>query len=284
MQKRIIGLFCALLVGCTAVLAGCGDGASTDSATSTGSAQTASVTESSGAEASEGSETETLELGDQLDKPEKGEEIAVIETTKGTIKMRLFPQAAPKTVANFKKLAEDGIYDGLDFHRIIDGFMIQTGQSASTSIYGDYFEDEFSEALLNLRGAVSMANISQANTNSTQFFINQTPADKFGGWDNIIEGYRVYIQNPTAFTQTYGSWPDLSRITPEIKELYVENGGNPSLDGAYSTTGLGHTVFGQVFEGMDVVDEIAKAKTDANDAPVSDDYKIKHITFETYQG
>lgn len=283
MKKQIIAIGCALLLGCAALgtLAGCGS--DTGGQVSAGSEQPASVVESAVSSVAE-QETEALAIGDQLKMPEAGEEIAVIETTQGTIKMRLFPQAAPKTVENFKTLAKEGFYDGLDFHRIVDNFMIQTGKGEGTSIYGDYFEDEFSESLFNLRGAVSMANLSQANTNSTQFFINQTPADQFGGWDNILEGYRVYMQNPTGFTQAYGTWPDMSKVTMEIRELYEKNGGSPSLDGAYTTTGLGHTVFGQVFEGMDVVDKIAKAKVDESDAPTSDDYKIVTITFEAYQG
>ena len=93
------------------------------------------------------------------------------------------------------------------------------------------------------------------------------------------------MQDPVTFTQYYGKWPDMSKVTMEIRNLYEANGGNPSLDGAYTTTGEGHTVFGQVFEGMDVVDKIAKAKTDDNDKPVnSDDYQIKTITIEKYKG
>ncbi len=279
MRKPMIAGMLAALLGCAVALAGCG---SADTG-STAPEETSPV--SSQAENSAAVTAEIQKAGDQLDPPEIGEEIAVIETTQGAIKLRLFPEQAPKTVANFKQLAEAGVYDGLDFHRIIDGFMIQTGQSDSTSIYGGYFEDEFSESLLNLRGAVSMANIMQPDTNTTQFFINQTPAESFSGWSYFQQVYeQVYLSDPERFTQSYGSWPDMSKVTDEVKALYEENGGNPTLDGAYTTTGLGHTVFGQVFEGMDVVDAIAAAETDANDAPVSDDYRIERITFETYQG
>ena len=310
MQKRWIGLIGALLVS-GAVLAGCGSsGQEPETAESNQTEVSAPAQESGvGSEASSGETNigiiggkdgptavyvgnETVEIdtsgpelhiGDQMDKPEKGDEIAVIKTTQGTIKMRLFPQAAPLAVANFKKLAQDGFYDGVSFHRIIDGFMIQTGQINATSIYGENFQDEFSDALFNLRGAVSMAN-SGPNTNGTQFFINQTPPSKFGGWDNILNGYRAYMQDPVTFTRNYGKWPDMSKVTMEIRDLYVAYGGNPSLDGAYTTTGEGHTVFGQVFEGMDVVDKIAAAETDENDRPVGDDYKIETITLEKYKG
>jgi cyclophilin family peptidyl-prolyl cis-trans isomerase len=166
--------------------------------------------------------------------------------------------------------------------------MIQTGQTNSTAINGGYLEDEFSETLLNLRGAVSMANTGYANTATTQFFINQTTAEAFeekGGWEQILNGYRTYLQSPTVFTQYYGSWCDMSKIGMDIRELYETYGGTPSLDGAYTTTGTGYTVFGQVFEGMDVVDKIAAAETDDNDAPVNeDDYKVISVTFETYEG
>lgn len=76
----------------------------------------------------------------------------------------------------------------------------------------------------------------------------------------------------------------MSKVTTEVRELYEQHGGNPTLDGAYSVSNIGHTVFGQVFEGMKVVDKIAKAKTDQTDAPVSDDYRILNITFEKYEG
>ena len=66
-------------------------------------------------------------LGYQLDMPEKGEEICVLTTNYGTIRMRFFPDAAPKAVYSFKSLALSGYYDGITFHRVIDDFMIQGG-------------------------------------------------------------------------------------------------------------------------------------------------------------
>ncbi|PWM07452.1 MAG: hypothetical protein DBX98_02925, partial [Clostridiales bacterium] len=85
----------------------------------------------------------------QLDQPEKGEEIAVIHTSMGDIKVKFFPDEAPKAVENFKTLAKDGYYDGITFHRVINDFMIQGGDPTGTgtggeSIYGGAFEDEFS--------------------------------------------------------------------------------------------------------------------------------------------
>ena len=94
-----------------------------------------------------------------------------MHTTAGPIGVELFDDAAPKTVANFRKLAADGFYDGLIFHRVIPDFMIQGGcpQGSGTGGPGYSFEDEFSERGHD-HGALSMAN-SGPNTNGSQFFI-----------------------------------------------------------------------------------------------------------------
>ena len=113
----------------------------------------------------------------QLDRPQKGETIAVMHTSLGDISIRLFPDKAPKTVENFVTHAKNGYYDGLKFHRVINDFMIQGGDprgngTGGESIWGDSFEDEFDVELHNLRGALSMANAGP-NTNGSQFFIVQ---------------------------------------------------------------------------------------------------------------
>ncbi|MDQ2759641.1 MAG: peptidylprolyl isomerase [Actinomycetota bacterium] len=96
---------------------------------------------------------------------------AQMHTTHGTIALELFDEDAPKTVANFRKLAADHFYDGLIFHRVIPDFMIQGGCPQGTGTGGpDYrFEDEFNEHKV-VRGALAMAN-SGPNTNGSQFFI-----------------------------------------------------------------------------------------------------------------
>ena len=227
-------------------------------------------------------------VGYQLELPADGEEIAVLTTSMGSIKMRFFPEAAPKTVENFKKLSKDGYYNGVTFHRVINDFMIQGGDPTGTgrggeSAFGKDFEDEFSEKLLNIRGAVAMANNGVPDTNGSQFFIDQTPASAFSGWDQFQQIYEVYKQNPAAFTEQYGGCVDMSRITDDIKKLYTENGGSPSLDGAYNTAKTGHTVFGQVFGGMDVVDKIAAVSVDGDDKPTAN-VTIQEIRFEKYRG
>ena len=135
-------------------------------------------------------------------------------TSEGPITIELFDEDAPKTVANFKKLAADGFYDGLIFHRVIKDFMIQGGcpEGTGTGGPGYQFEDEFNDHKI-VRGALAMANAGP-NTNGSQFFLVTTPA---------------------------ASW----------------------LDGK-------HTVFGEITEGLDVVDKIEAKPTDGRDRPTED--------------
>jgi peptidyl-prolyl cis-trans isomerase B (cyclophilin B) len=184
---------------------------------------------------------------EQLQSPAKGEEIAEIRTNHGTIKVRLFPEIAPKAVENFKTHAKDGYYDGVTFHRVISNFMIQGGDPEGTgrggeSIWGEAFEDEFHINYRNIRGALSMANAGP-NTNGSQFF--------------IVQG------------------DEIEKDTIEqMKDLGEENGYPIAVIKAYEDLGgafwldFKHTVFGQVFEGMDVVDEIARVETDRSDKPL----------------
>jgi cyclophilin family peptidyl-prolyl cis-trans isomerase len=101
---------------------------------------------------------------------------ATIQTNHGTIEIELFDDAAPKTVGNFRELAEKGFYDGLIFHRVIKDFMLQGGcpQGTGTGGPGYQFEDEFNDHKV-VRGALAMANAGP-NTNGSQFFIVTTGA------------------------------------------------------------------------------------------------------------
>src|SRR6476619_4646262 len=101
---------------------------------------------------------------------------AVMATSEGDVKLELFEGEAPKTVENFRKLAKDGFYDGLVFHRVIKDFMIQGGcpNGTGTGGPGYTFEDEFNEHKV-VRGALAMANAGP-NTNGSQFFIVTTEA------------------------------------------------------------------------------------------------------------
>ncbi|MBS4208557.1 peptidylprolyl isomerase [Bacillus sp. FJAT-50079] len=175
----------------------------------------------------------------------ENEMLVQMNTNMGAIKIKLFPEQAPKTVENFVTHAKNDYYNGIIFHRVIQDFMIQGGDPTGTgrggeSIYGDSFEDEFSMELFNLRGALSMANAGP-NTNGSQFFI---------------------VQNSHIDPRTKGQLEGAG-FPKEIIDAYMENGGTPHLDHR-------HTVFGQVIEGMDVVDKIANVKTGAMDKPVED--------------
>ena len=181
--------------------------------------------------------------------------IATIKTNHGDMRIKLFPDHAPKTVANFIALSKDGYYDGVIFHRIIKDFMIQGGDPTGTgmggeSIYGESFEDEFSEELYNVRGALSMANAGP-NTNGSQFFIVQNQ-------------HLPYSKKEIA----RGGWPE------PIAEIYAEQGGTPHLDRR-------HTVFGQLADeaSYKVLDAIAGVETGAMDKP-GDDVVIETIEIE----
>ena len=161
---------------------------------------------------------------------ESSEKIFVLETNLGIIKIKMFSDAAPKTVENFEKLAGEGFYDGVRFHRVIKDFMLQTGDPNSkdndwsndgTGGPGYAFDDEINDYKI-IKGRIAMAN-SGPNTNGSQFFI----------------------------------------VTKEAA---------PWLDGK-------HTVFGEVVEGMDVVDKIEGAETNENDHPLKD-ITISKISLE----
>lgn len=183
----------------------------------------------------------------QLSTPQKGDTLAVMHTNMGDIKIKLFPEKAPKTVENFVTHSKNGYYNGLKFHRVINDFMIQGGDprgngTGGESIWGGSFSDEFDPELHNLRGALSMAN-SGPDTNGSQFFIVQAREVP----SNMLEQMRDLEDNG---------------FPADITAAYEALGGTPWLD-------FHHTVFGQVTEGMDVVDAIAAVET-VNDVPRSD--------------
>jgi peptidyl-prolyl cis-trans isomerase B (cyclophilin B) len=123
--------------------------------------------------------------------------IATIETNRGVIRLELFEDKTPKTVANFVKLAEQGFYNGLKFHRVIQDFMIQTGCPEGTGRGGPgyRFSDEFHPTLKHDGpGVVSMANAGP-NTNGSQFFITHVPCPHLDGkhsvFGRVVEGQEV---------------------------------------------------------------------------------------------
>ncbi len=231
--------------------------------------------------------------GFQLDNPEDGDTIAIIHTSEGDITIRFFPEQAPKAVTNFINLANAGAYNGTTFYRVINDFMVQAGNANLTSSYGGEFEDEFCDKLFNIRGAVSMAN-SGSNTNTSQFFINQRDSETFaenGGWTALEQNWKsaktqlINYKDSNLFStfmSQYGqTCYDTDLVPDDVRKLYEKNGGNAHLDGAYNVLSRGNTVFGQVIEGMNVVDKIAAVQTDENDTP-KNDITINSIEITAY--
>lgn len=309
MYKKYCALIMAVAVAMCALAAGCDK--SEDS-----SSQTASTQSSAASQKDDNNSTSSTarkysleelglsakyfddkdhEVGYQLESPDEGDEIAIIHTNMGDITMRFFPDAAPQAVENFITLSKDGYYDGVIFHRIIDGFMIQGGDPTGTgtggeSVSGKDFGDEFSNKLFNIRGSVAMAN-KGPDTNSSQFFINQCKDANFelceANWNQIYDmmcqvkdsgGLDSFLQYYNSY---YTNFYNTDMITDDIKALYKKEGGNPQLDGAFNMIGRGHTVFAQVIDGMDVVDAIAAVETDSNNKPL-DDVIIETVEITNY--
>lgn len=301
MNKRKIGaLMVALAVCITATACADNSGAGT-SATTTVVRTTAGERDNEIATA-----YPDKTAGFQTEKPAAGEEIAVIHTDKGDLYMRLFPEAAPLAVNNFITLAKRGYYNGTIFHYVMENFLVQAGDPTGTgnggeSATGEPFENEFDAKLLNLYGAVAMAGTGDKQ-NGSQFYINQRSADYFSGRETYSPEareeyakavYESYLEEYTAEwlaeEQGITGWQDLVEetyvydwIPDEVWDAYETYGGNLHLDGAYRRSG-GHTVFGQIFQGMDVVDKIAAAVTDSNYKPVVD-ICIQSVEITTYKG
>ena len=112
---------------------------------------------------------------------------AILETTKGTIKFELYEAEAPITTKNFIDLAQKGFYNGLTFHRVIRGFMIQGGcpKGDGTGGPGYSIRDEFHPKLKHTKGAVSMANAGP-NTGGSQFFITEAPQPHLDGKHSVF--------------------------------------------------------------------------------------------------
>lgn len=189
---------------------------------------------------------------EQMAAPKEGETIAVMHVKGyGDITFKFFEDKAPKAVENFLTHAKEGYYDGVKFHRVINEFMIQSGDPLGTgyggeSIWGKGFEEEYDQGLVPYKGALCMAS-SGVGTSSlgSQFFIVQA------NYDSSDESMFAY----------YG-------IPDSVKPLYQKYGGAMHLYQSY-------TVFGQVVDGMDVVDKIAQSEVVASSSgeksvPVND--------------
>ena len=131
--------------------------------------------------------------------------IVTFETNQGTIKAELFPDVAPNTVNNFISLVKRGFYDGLIFHRVIPGFMIQGGDPQGTgmggpgySIKGEFIMNNFNNELLHKRGVLSMARSQSPNSAGSQFFIMVDDAPhlnaQYASFGQVIEGMEAVVK------------------------------------------------------------------------------------------
>lgn len=193
----------------------------------------------------------------------------------GTIKAKLFPDIAPVGVDNFKQLCDSGYYDGLTIHRVIDGFMFQGGSvhgdgtGGNAMVNGGSFGIETDlEKARHFYGALCYANAMGVNT--CQFYIvnNKEPQDisefNIAAYESYAaqfdEAAESYKDNAEAYDY-YSFQADYYRTTVEAvnsisesaKTKYAEVGGTPGLDGNY-------TVFGQVYDGFDVIDNISSVQ------------------------
>lgn len=156
--------------------------------------------------------------------------VAVIETDRGSIEIELFPGEAPKAVENFRLLAERGYYDGLTFHRIVKGFMIQGGDpqgdgKGGESAWGGKFDDEikrdsplYGRGLGYKRGIVAMANAGP-NTNGSQFFIlhrDYPMAPNYTIFGRVIAGIEVVDAIAEVKTERGGDGGQSKPVTPPV--------------------------------------------------------------------
>jgi peptidyl-prolyl cis-trans isomerase B (cyclophilin B) len=221
----------------------------------------------------------------QLQPVQAGEELAVVHTSMGDVTLRFFPEEAPMAVENFVTHARNGYYDGLTFHRVIPNFMIQGGcpignGTGGESIWGGTFGQEFSFNLRHFRGALAMAQSAMPNSIGSQFYIVQA----FDLDPNTHASFQFFYENQD---EPIGIFSDGQRLyfrdvhTPQELQHFMQYGGTPHLDWYFNPNG--HTVFGHVVEGMDIVDAIANVSRGANDSP-SEPIIIERISFIVYGG
>ncbi len=265
-MKKIV-LTGLLLIVMIFTLTGCtNDKKSTNSTNKTSSSSKKTNTTSSNTTNTTNQESEVNNVDfeanakKQMAMPEEGETVAIMHVKNfGDIKFKFFENVAPKAVENFLTHAKNGYYNGVTFHRVIDEFMIQGGDPEGTgmggeSIWGKGFGPELDYSLVPYRGSLCMAMSSLPNSIGSQFFITQA---------NYSESTANMMKN--------GGYPE------GLLNQYKQYGGALHLYMQY-------TVFGQAYEGLDVVDKIAKVETEKSpqaDKPV-EDVIIESIDVTTY--
>lgn len=147
----------------------------------------------------------------------------------GVIELELYPESAPKTVANFLKLVGEGFYDGLIFHRVIPGFMIQGGDpqgngmgGSDTNIVGEFRANGFDNPIKHKRGVISMARAYNPNSASSQFFIMHADAPHLDGqyaaFGKVVSGIEVVDEIASIPTD----YSDRPKIAIRMKKVYVK--------------------------------------------------------------
>ncbi len=248
-------------------LTGCGNTAGSEQGTGNNVTQTTDETWTGEPTLSSSAQKEV-----QFTLPAVGDTVAeIIVQDYGSLLIALFPDQAPLAVENFLTHAEEGYYDGMLFHRVISDFMIQSGDPLGTgyggeSIFDGPFADEISAQLHPFRGALCMANTGK-DSNTSQFFIVQKSAASLSDLKALVD-YKGY-----SFSDYLKSGYD-TELTQDMLSMYDIYGGAPWLDGH-------HTVFGQIFEGFDVLDAIAGAAVDATYRP-QEDIIIQSVNVFTY--
>lgn len=219
----------------------------------------------------------------QLSPLTPGEELAILHTNHGDVKLRFFPTEAPLAVENFITHARNGYYDGSIFHRVIPDFMIQGGRPAGSgtegeSIWGMGFGLERSFNLLHFRGALATAHAGPGTIGSQFYIVQNSMLDPQmrGFFEHVIE-----VQDDIVGEFSDGRHIYVRDLHPaDGMAHFIEAGGTPHLDWHWNDRRYGHTVFGHVVSGMEVVDAIANAET-AADRPV-EDIIIERISFIIY--
>ena len=259
LKKVIAAVMCSVMAAVS--LTSCGDDAASNSKSKKDDLK--DDNSSSVSESEKDSKSESASSIANFTEPKKGEQVILMKVKDyGEIKIKLFPEYADKGVENFVELAKKGYYDGLTFHRVINDFMIQGGDplgngTGGESIWGEKFDGGTDSHLIHAAGAVAYANSGSTDTNGSQFY--------------IVTGH-VYD------SETLSQMASYYRITfsEEAQKIYTEVGGTPWLDGSY-------TVFGQVYDGLDVVFQIQEAETDPSNKPL-ESIIMESVTVGEYDG